>query len=128
MLLHRKGLRMGPWVALCAALVLMLQAFTSGFVAAAAPVAPMVDAFGNVLCMDSGHGGSVPSDEHGKMVNCCTFGCSTTSPLLVAREAQQAWLIELRSFAANPLGMTETIRAEHPDFDPGSPRAPPVTC
>jgi hypothetical protein len=114
-------------IALAAILILLLQSFGSAWAEGARPAASLVDAFGNVLCATaSDHDGSVPAGDHGKMANCCTFGCGNASPFLGTPPVQLGWLIEPREFAADLLGMAEIVRAEHSDFDPARPRAPPV--
>lgn len=114
-------------VALCAALVLLLQAFVSGLSASAMAATPMVDAFGNVLCV-TGADGSSPASDHGKLQDCCTFGCSSSSQLFGTPPSQPGWRTERSQLAVSRPGIAELVSIAQPDFDPARPRAPPAGC
>lgn len=125
--MYRPAGKSGSRVALCAAFVLLLQAFAAGWAAGATPVAPTVDAFGNVLCVTSvDHEGPSPGQDHGKMPNCCTFGCSSAVPFLDTSRVDDNWLIEAREFATGRAGTVQAVRVDRHELDPASPRAPPV--
>lgn len=119
--------KQGSMVALVAAFVLLLQSFATGWAAGAMPVAPVMDAFGNALCITStGHHGEAPAGDHSKLLNCCTFFCNTASPILAMPSG--AGVAPLRPPVASNVALTscKTIRVRDPDHDPGSPRAPPL--
>ncbi len=119
----------GSAVAFFAALMLVVQSFLSAWASGALAAAPVRDAFGNPLCITSvDHDGTTPADDHAKMPDCCTSGCSMGSFPLVA--ASGAGIGLLRSSLSDDVRF-DAIAAFHiqrPDHDPGTPRAPPVTA
>ena len=74
-------------------------------------------------------GGSRPAGDHSKMPNCCMLGCSMGSPLLATpADDAGAWLpVRLDAAEADFLSVP-TIVVSIPDYDPGNPRAPPLTA
>lgn len=120
-------LRFRIWLALVAACVILLQASAASF-AATMDHGPMLDAFGNPLCLsDSVRNDKVPGGDHAKLPSCCTFGCAVATPLLSPPDQSSlAGLVSLR-------GLDIRVRPERapvvraPDHEPGNPRAPPVT-
>ncbi|MBX3568715.1 MAG: hypothetical protein KF914_11705 [Rhizobiaceae bacterium] len=125
--MHQTSLKGNPLVAFVAALVLLMQAFTSAWAAGAMPIPPMLDSFGNPLCITGTDLGGTPSD-HSKLPNCCTFGCGSVSPVLQAPDFDGAAIARplVVSHVLHAIG--EAIVAHSPDHDPGSPRAPPLTA
>ena len=114
--------------AILAAVVFVVQMMLSSWAMAASVGQPMVDAFGNPLCVtDAGGNPSNPPKDHNKLPACCTIGCSAFSAGLVAFPADPARV----SLAPSPEPAFTLPRASDPvvhlDHDPGSPRAPPVT-
>ena len=119
----------GSTVALVAAFVLLLQSFVTAWAAGAMPPAPLLDAFGNALCITStDHHGEAPAGDHSRPFNCCTFFCNTASPVLAMPSG--AGVTHLRPLVRSnvPFTARKTIRVRAPDHDPGSPRAPPLTA
>jgi hypothetical protein len=120
--------RRGSAVAFIAALVLVLQSFLSASASGAFAATPLLDAFGNPLCITSvDRDGSPPTHDHSKLTDCCAFGCSMVSPLFAAAPGDD---IGLSSPLASDDIRYELIQSFHiraPDHDPGSPRAPPMT-
>lgn len=119
-------------VAFAATCVLLLSTLMSAWATGAMAAVPMVDQFGNPICLTSGdyrsHGGG-PAGDQTKLPNCCTLGCSMVYPLLAAPSADaSAWLIERRDLADATTLSFATIFVPFPDHDPGSPRAPPLTA
>jgi hypothetical protein len=113
--------------AFVAGYMLVLQLLLGGFMLGAANSGPMLDVFGNPLCITSGevhHDGSSNSDLPG----CCFGPCSMFAPL-AGGEPQQLVL-------ENPLPQGASIlRPQDAQGDPaaaddlpGNPRAPPLTA
>lgn len=127
--MHQGRHRRGSAVALVATFVLVLQSFLSAWAAGAMPATPMLDAFGNPLCITSvDHDGSTPANDHSKLPACCTFGCNLASPLLAAEPAHGVGLLRPLSSADVRFHVHKTVHIQSPDHDPGSPRAPPLTA
>lgn len=128
---ERKGTSR-TFVALAAALVLVLQSFATAWATGAMPAGAILDAFGNPLCLTSAdeqtidRNGPGPAGDHSRMPNCCTMGCSIASPLLATpADDVTIWTpIWMDSIEAN-LVTFKTVFVAFPDHDPGSPRAPP---
>lgn len=58
------------------ALVLVLHAFLSAWSAAAMPADPVLDGFGNPLCISGFEaGGNSHGDGHSGLPDCCALGC-----------------------------------------------------
>lgn len=120
--------RRGSAVALVAALVLVLQSFLGAWATGALAATPMLDAFGNPLCITSaGHDGTTPAGDHSTMLDCCVFGCSMASPWLAAAPESGVGLLQLLSSDDLRFGGAESFLIRGPDHDPGNPRAPPPT-
>lgn len=124
--MHQVAHRRGSAVALLAACLLVLQSLLSGW--AAAQAAPMLDAFGNPLCLTSaGHdGGTAPPGDHSSLPQCCALGCGAASPLLAAGPTDETGLLRPLSSAAVRFEHVRTFHDHGPDHDPASPRAPPL--
>ena len=116
-------------VALVAALVLLAQTFGTAHASGAMPFGPMLDAFGNPLCLTNADGSSgVDRDRKGTALSfsdCCTLGCSTMSPVLPV-PGGEAILSAPEPLAAAfgiPFGSDRIVTT--PGHEPGNPRAPP---
>lgn len=116
-------------VAAAAAFVLFLQAFLTAWSVAAAPATPMLDAFGNPLCLTGADQdvSNVP-DGQAKLPNCCTMGCGGAAPALPAPETSHdiSWLTG--SDLDGTPRVADAFPAIGPDHDPASPRAPPAAA
>lgn len=125
--MHQASIKGNPLVAFVAALVLLMQAFTSAWAAGAMPMQPLLDSFGNPLCITGTDHGGTPSD-HSKLPNCCTLGCGSVSPALHVPDLDGAAIARplVVSHVLHAIG--EDIIARSPEHDPGSPRAPPQTA
>ena len=126
--MHQARHRRGSTVAFIAALVLVLQSFLSAWATGALAAAPMLDAFGNPLCITSvDHDDTTPANDHSKLPVCCTFGCNMAAPLLAA--APEDGIALLRPIPADDVRFdrSEAFHIQGPGHVPGSPRAPPVT-
>lgn len=116
------------WLVIAAAAMLLVNAVGASL--ASAGVANMaVDAFGNPLCITgTADDGSLPAGDHQKLPSCCTLGCTMGSAVVAAAEAEGvAQIVWPRRQSSLP--PTESlIRLRAPDYDPGNPRAPPLTA
>lgn len=118
--------RRGSKVAFVAACVLVLQSFLSAWAVGAMPV---LDAFGNPLCVTSvDHGSTTPNGGHSKLPDCCAFGCSMVSPLLAVATADGTGISQPLPSDHIRFGLGHSFHVDGPDHDPGSPRAPPLTA
>lgn len=130
---RRKGTSR-TFVALAAAFVLVLQSFATAWAAGSMPAGGMLDAFGNPLCITSADQPTVDLDGPGpvgdhSMPNCCTLGCSMGSSLLATPADDSGTWLSVRQDAAGAdfLSVSAILVALH-DYDPGNPRAPPLTA
>lgn len=116
------------FVALVAALILLAQTALSGWGSGAMAATPMLDAFGNPLCITSTDPTGGSTSDHSKMPNCCTFGCSTVSPLLAIPDSDGTGLARPLIVSDVLFSIGKGVVLPSPDHDPGSPRAPPLTA
>lgn len=117
----------GSLTALVAAVVLVLQSSLAVWASAAAPAGPMLDSWGNVLCitgMDQEDGN--PVKDHSGMLDCCTLGCGVSSAALATPSNASIVLLHLPLGSKAPRTVSAAPSALLPDHDPGSPRAPPL--
>ena len=115
-------------VVFVAALILFAQSFLSGWSTGAMAGTPMLDAFGNPLCITSTDQGGAPAGDHSKLPNCCTFGCSTVSPVLAAPDFDSTSLVRRLVISSVLFAIGQDLVIPSPDHDSGSPRAPPLTA
>jgi hypothetical protein len=117
-------------VALVASYVLVLQVLVGAFALGAAAAAPMLDVFGNPICITSTASVETDTDRstHSAIPDCCSVACSMFAPVTADARAPH-WLSNPRVPAT--LHRTAPSYAVAPDepFDhqPGNPRAPPLT-
>lgn len=128
-MVNLKAHRQDRAVALIAAVLLVLQAFAASVaIGSSAPASPLLDAFGNPLCITSHQAPEQERPAHAALPDCCTVSCSMFAAAMDGERAE----ISL----ANPLPVTDSSR--HAAFDinpepnqaarrPGSPRSPPLT-
>lgn len=115
-------------LALALALVLVAQSVVGAFALGTAASGPQFDAFGNPLCLNGpNHDGESGGPDHSKMPNCCTFACSMFWPGLPAPADVAYQLIGFRIQANGVFANRKAIFRFEPDYQPGNPRAPPLT-
>ena len=115
-------------VAVAAAILIALQTLLGTFAMAANAATPMVDAFGNMLCINSAEGddsGSAPNKDRPLLPECCTLACGLVHAFIPADTSAAVLFNPL----AEPL-QQPVIRFAEPfrtalDSLPGNPRAPP---
>lgn len=116
-------------IALVATYMLVLQSLIGAFAVGAAASSPMLDAFGNPLCITSSEAAEDNSDRsgHGTMPDCCTVSCSMFSSAIAnAREAHSLhnpleYAFVQTAFAFDSIASSFTL-----ERGPGSPRSPPI--
>jgi hypothetical protein len=109
------------WVAILAAYALVLQALIGGAGAVAAAPAPMLDAFGGVICSFDGTAGhEAPADPgpHHRAIDCLSH-CALASFVALAPAGAPALHTRLAWAAAVP-------ERAHASADPGAPVAGPL--
>jgi len=126
--------RPNRFVSFAAAAVLLLQMALSAWATGAMAASANLDAFGNPLCIanvdGAGSGGDagMPSGDHSKLSNCCTFGCSMVSAPLLARDTHGVTLSPPTAAIRIGRQSLEISLARHAGYVPGNPRAPPASA
>lgn len=116
--------------ALALALVLSLQSIVSAFALDVQSSAPQLDAFGNPLCLNGpGHSGSDGSDvpDHSKLPSCCTLACSMFWLGVPAPADASSIALRPRVPIHFAFIAREAPQRAAPGYEPGNPRAPPLT-
>jgi len=114
------------FVALLAALAVVLQVAAASFASGAMAAPQLLDVFGNPICLTDGHGG--PSgDHHPGMPDCCQFGCASSAAAVPVSSGEAALRRPL-AFLHKDAGDGAVVALSAPDHDPGNPRAPPLTA
>lgn len=111
-------------VAFVAALVLLLQSLLP---AGAHAAGPLLDIFGNPLCISGADGHSpVPPNDHSQLPDCCAANCSGFAHAAVEPDLADTEI----AHPAVPHGFTIIAHADvhiAPDeYSPGKPRGPPL--
>lgn len=115
-------------VVLVAACVLLLDSLVTAWAAGLAPTVMQVDALGNPLCLvDIGSDDSGSTGDHSKARDCCTIGCSMAAVVLAEPSGASLLLRPTCRSTISPAVYRPAARAP-PDYDPGNPRAPPLTA
>jgi hypothetical protein len=114
-------------IALAAAALFVLQSLFSSW-AVAGPAQPLLDAFGNPLCITSvdGHAPAPPGD-HSRPSDCCMLGCAGFSHALADAGDASSALVHPPVPLALAYGDERQFSVEPAEHNPGSPRAPPLT-
>jgi len=114
-------------IVLVAACVLLLDSLVTAWATGMVPARIQVDPLGNPLCLvdtDSDRSGS-PAD-HSAMKDCCVIGCSMTATLAAEPSGASLFLRPISRSAVAVAVYRPAARAP-PEYDPGNPRAPPLT-
>ncbi|KAA0972194.1 hypothetical protein FPY71_03515 [Aureimonas fodinaquatilis] len=116
------------WVALVVAYMLVLQSVAGAWAHGVGPDSSRLDAFGNPLCITSTDQHTGSSDQpHSNLPNCCTLGCGMFVQALAATGNSGS----VQAFEPFPRLIAFPARSEastpQPDYNPGSPRAPPFS-
>ena len=110
---------------LVAALVLALQSFLTAWAAGAMP---MLDTWGNPLCVNSVEESGAGHGEHANLSTCCAMGCVSGFSALAGPDADH-FVAVLRVAALSLSTMREGLpRFAAPAPHPGNPRAPPAAA
>ncbi len=118
-------------VAFVAAYMLVLQALIGAFALGTAAASPMLDAFGNPLCITSTDFTDSDSEQgnHSALPDCCTTACNMFAPV-TADERNASSVANPLAIAAEKLDPDFEFfgRVLSPERNPGSPRSPPLTA
>lgn len=113
-------------VALVAGYMLVLQALLGAFALGTAAAAPMLDVFGNPLCVT---GDSLPGErDHTALPDCCVTACGMFAPATPDDSSARSLANPLAQAATTlPRPEPDACRAFALERGPGNPRAPPLT-
>ncbi|MBX3582351.1 MAG: hypothetical protein KF810_10670 [Rhizobiaceae bacterium] len=120
--------RRGTVIAFVATLLLFMQALVGAYATGAAAAAPMLDAFGNPLCMPGMErsGGDTDRSGHKIFPDCCTVSCGMFLSALSDNRPSHSLSNPLSASAAR---IFSVLDAHPPTFAlerrSGRPRAPP---
>ncbi|MFN3765255.1 MAG: hypothetical protein ACK4R3_06760 [Aliihoeflea sp.] len=125
-----RGKLLGKGVALVAAYMLVLQALFGAFAAGASAGVPMLDDFGNPLCITSHEPGPSGGEgrDHSGMPDCCAPGCSMFAPATDGDREPHALSNPLKVFRAIFVALPAIVATDDAASRPGSPRAPPLAA
>lgn len=116
-------------IALVAIYMLVLQGMLGAFAMGAASASPMLDAFGNPICITSDNSVADAPDpvRHTPLPDCCVSGCSMFAPV-TADEREPRSLANPLSSSVTPLRAPDRVdvHAFTLERGPGSPRSPPA--
>lgn len=115
-------------IALVAAYLLVVQALLGSFALGIAAASPLLDAFGNPLCITTTDAAGTDTDRgiHDAVPDCCTVACSMFAPAPLHQHGA--------GLAPNPTAVSVAVPSVrsasagprlHPARSPGSPRSPP---
>ncbi|CDZ29631.1 hypothetical protein [Neorhizobium galegae] len=124
-----KNRRAPGWVvvfASIAAYALVVQMVLGSILLGSAVAAPVVDDFGNPLCITRAGGSSQSDHKDGpKLPECCTQACSVLAPVLAPQFSDNFLNNRLEATSTPVPAETDTGPFERPETSPGNPRAPP---
>lgn len=126
---HFRRKSWGPGFALVAAYMLVLQAMLGAFALGAAAASPVLDTFGNPLCIVSTDEATMPDggqDDHGALPDCCGSLCGMLAPLTAEDRAPRSLSNPLSPFLQVEFAFEEVVLPHASVHHPGNPRAPPV--
>lgn len=107
---------------------MLLQSLVTAWATGTAPSRMELDAFGNPLCLASADSGGSQSDaDHSGMRDCCVIGCSMSATLAAEPSGAVLFLRPASRSVAAPLAVYRPVAQAPPAYDPGNPRAPPLT-
>jgi len=117
-------------IAIFASYMFVLQALFVAFATGASATMPMLDAFGNPLCITSTDPAGTPADDHtahAALPDCCTGPCNMFAPILSDGDRSTHSLSNPlpSSAAAKPAASDSAPRVFAIERRPGSPRSPP---
>lgn len=114
-------------LALLASCMLVLQVLLGAYATGAAAAAPpMLDAFGNVLCITSTDAADHGSADHTALPDCCTVACGMFAPIQANDRTGHSLSNPLpTSVLREPAAFDNTGQAFALEQRPGSARSPP---
>lgn len=126
---HLRHIGTGKGVAFAAAWLLIVQMVAGAFLLGSANATPMVDAFGNPLCITSEATDGNPDDgrRYAGLPDCCSTLCGMAAPATPDDRTPRFLANPLTSVSVDHVGEDDHLGIVAPDHDPGSPRAPPAS-
>jgi hypothetical protein len=122
---HRIGDRRSYAFAVVAAALLFVHSIALAWNAGAMPLGPMLDQFGNPLCITSGHP-DAPAQPYGEMPSCCAIGCMSAAAWTPGEPGDKPYyLLEIPQHVAANRSPVQKHQAR-PEFRQNGPRAPPT--
>lgn len=118
----------GKGIALVAAFLLVLQSLTGALASGYAASAPMLDAFGNPLCITANIAPDNSSDQtdHRMIPDCCTISCNMFAPVLTdLPDGHSLGNPLLPRSSGFKLSADLILNSSLIEASPGSPRSPP---
>lgn len=118
----------GKGIALIAAFLLVLQSLTGALASGYAASSPMLDAFGNPLCITANITPDNSSDQTDQRMipDCCTISCSMFAPVLTDHPDGRSLGNPLLSRTSGfKLSADLILNSSLIEASPGSPRSPP---
>lgn len=118
----------GKGIALVAALLLVFQSLTGALASGYAAGSPMLDAFGNPLCITASVTPDNSSDQTDQRMipDCCTIGCNMFAPVLTDHPDGHCLGNPLLPRSSGfKLSADLILDSSLIEASPGSPRSPP---
>ncbi len=112
-----------------AAFALVVQMLFGSVLLGSAVAAPILDDFGNPLCITHAET-SGPSDhkDSSKLPQCCTQACSVLAPVLAPQFSDNFLSNRLETNSKPVTAEADPGPFERPETSPGKPRAPPFAA
>jgi hypothetical protein len=116
------------WTALAAACLFLLQSTAGASAFATGPRAPVIDAFGNPLCITSGEHTNGGGDQHQMPPQCCGPGCTASSAMPGAPPAEPSHALASPAHVVAVFHRFDVPRPNARSGWPGNPRGPPLAA
>ncbi|WP_117195170.1 hypothetical protein [Rhizobium terrae] len=108
-----------------AAFVLVVQMLLGSVLLSSAAATPVLDDFGNPLCITHVEGKDHPDKNGSKLPECCTQACSILAPVLAPQFSDNFLSNRLQTNSRPVPAEADAGPFERPETSPGNPRAPP---
>ncbi|MFU0503131.1 DUF2946 family protein [Pseudaminobacter sp. NGMCC 1.201702] len=117
-------------IALVATCMLVLQSVAGAFALGAGTGSVPLDAFGNPLCLAGSDGSHTGNDgsEHTKIPNCCALGCGLAASSFGTPPDAVSLPVERKVDLSAIVQASSRIHVSAHGYEPGNPRAPPLTA
>jgi hypothetical protein len=110
--------------------MLVLQSVAGAFASGAGTGAVTLDVFGNPLCLAGSDGSHTGNDgsEHTEIPNCCVLGCGLAASSFGAPPEAVSLPVERSTDIGVIVQASSRIHVSARGYEPGNPRAPPLTA